>query len=58
MVEIFIAALVNSVTTVLAGTFVAPLPGRIVSTKGWEFGSAVVKVNWLLVFARALRDRS
>ncbi len=58
MVPGFIAALVNSVTTVLAGTFVAPLPGRIATTEGAVPESAVVKVNWLLVFARALPDRS
>ena len=33
-VAAFMAALVNSVTTVLAGTLVAPLPGRIATTVG------------------------
>ena len=58
MVPAFMGALVNSVTTVLAGTFVAPLPGRMAITEGAVFESSVVSVNWLVMFDRALPEKS
>ena len=58
MVEEFIAEFVNRVTTELAGTPVAPLPGRIATTEGADPDKAVVKVNWLLTGTSALPDKS
>ena len=58
MLEAFIAMLANSVTTVFAGTFVAPLPGRIAITVGAVPDGAVVRVNWLLVGVSALPEKS
>ena len=58
MVPTFMAALVKRVTSVLAGTLVAPLPGRMATTDGVLPESAVVSVNWLLVFAKAFPERS
>src|SRR5450631_1103699 len=58
IVEAFMAALVKSVTAVFGGTLVAPLPGRMDATAGAVPEGAVVKVNWLLVIARELPDRS
>jgi hypothetical protein len=54
----FIAALVKRVITEVVGTSVAPSPGRIAVTEGCVLGNAVVNVNWLVVFAKALLDRS
>ena len=54
----FMGALVNRVMTVLAGTRVAPLVGRMLITDGDEFRTADVVVNWLVVLASALPERS
>src|SRR5208282_5038214 len=51
-------ALVNSVMTVFVGTKVAPLPGRPLTTVGAVFKTDVVVVNWLVVLASALPERS
>jgi len=58
IVPAFMGALVNSVITVLVGTTVAPLPGRMVITYGAEFETAAVVVNWLVVSASAFPERS
>ena len=47
----------NSVMTVVAGTLVAPLAGRELRTLGAVVITAMV-VNWLVVSARALPERS
>src|ERR1035441_7057885 len=54
----FIGALVNRVITVLKGTKVAPLLGRMLTTVGAAFRTAGVVVNWLIVSARAFPERS
>src|SRR5713101_3179706 len=50
---LLMGALVNRVMTVFVGTPVAPLPGRMLSTLGAVFRTAVVVVNWLVVLASA-----
>ena len=52
------AVLVNRVITVLPGTFVAPLPGRMLITLGAALEIAAVVVNWLVVLASAFPERS
>jgi hypothetical protein len=51
-------ALVNKVITVLVGTLVAPLPGRVLITVGAEVRTAADVVNWLVVSASAFPDKS
>src|SRR5271155_5880058 len=57
MVPAFMGPLVNSVMTVLAGTLVAPLAGRELTTLGPEVTEVMV-VNWLVVSASAFPERS
>src|ERR1039457_7023642 len=54
----FMGALVNRVITVLAATFVAPFPGRMLITVGALFETAGVVVNWLVVLVSAFPDIS
>src|SRR6266478_6864683 len=57
-VPLFMGVLVNKVMTVLVGTWLALLPGRILITYGAAFETAAVVVNWLVVLASALPERS
>src|ERR1039458_9863317 len=54
----FMGVLVNRVMTVLAGTPVAPLPGRMLITVGALLETAGVVVNWLVVLVSAFPERS
>src|ERR1700689_3881081 len=57
-VEVFMGVLVNKVIAVVVGTLVAPLPGRMLMTVGAAVDTAGMVVNWLVVLARALPERS
>src|ERR1700694_1890907 len=58
IVPAFMGALVNKVITVLVGTTVAPLPGRMLTTVGAEVRTAADVVNWLGGSAGAFPERA